>query len=159
MKKAKKQSNGFYFLNHLTIKLFSLLFLVLVLMPQHLLAQNEGTSEDQLIEQCLTFQPLLEKIPIDVNEQTTVYYILDHGIEFNFSPDLKINGKSVSLIAKFQIKQDMLYFDFFALNIENDKALITYYANYFIGDVEKIIPVTIHFEKNNSVWEVINYTI
>lgn len=121
-------------------------------------AQENIDTENKIIESCLTFTPLMEKLPASVKEQITEYFILDHGIEFQFSTDLKIDGKSVSLISKDLLVQNKPYFDFFTLNIEANKVVTTYYLTYNLDNVEYVIPVTIHFEKIDLDWKVINYT-
>ncbi|MBU1014581.1 MAG: hypothetical protein KKG99_16400 [Bacteroidetes bacterium] len=139
---------------------FLIVFTTLILFSANsLFAQQRINTEDKIIESCLTFPPLLEKIPTMVKEQIMEYLILDHGVEFQFSPNLKIDGKSVSLISKDQLVQNKPYFDFFTLNIEVDKVVTTYYLTYNLDNEEHIIPVTIHFEKKDLDWKVINYTI
>lgn len=115
-------------------------------------------NQNEIIRQCLTFAPLVEKIPTEIKQQNTKYYILDHGTFFNFSPDLEIDGKMISLIDKPQLDQVKLYFDFFTINIDNNKADVLYYTTYRVDNIEQTISTTMQFEKNNSVWEIINYS-
>lgn len=113
-------------------------------------------NQDEIIRQCLTFAPLVEKIPAEIKQQNTKYYIFNHESFFNFSPDLEIDGKTISLIDKPQLEEINLYFDFFTLNIDNNKAYVLYYTTYKVDNIEQTISTTIQFEKINSVWEIIN---
>lgn len=137
---------------------FLIICTILILPTNNILAQENATNEDEIIEACLTFQPLMEKIPSPVKEQITEYFILNQEGFLNFSQNLKINGKVVSLIGKAQLDQVKLYFDFFTLNIENNKADVLYYTSYKVDNNTHTISTTIQFEKNNSVWEIINYS-
>ena len=120
------------------------------------LSLNDSKSDqEQLIKQCLTFQPLLDKVPAEVRAQMDGYYILDHGIEFHFSSDFKILNKSVSLINKQGIRSNTPYFLFHTLHMDDKKALIRYNFNYTYEGVDTAIPMVIEFVKKNSLWEVL----
>ena len=146
-------------------KLISTLIMVLVFMSQDLMAQKEvnsdllSSAQNQIIEQCLTFQPLEVKIPTEIKAQIVEYYILDHGVEFYFSPNIEINGKRTSLISKGEINSSKPYFLFHTLFIESNQALVRYYFIYTNKGVEITLPITVEFKKNNSLWQVSNYSI
>lgn len=159
MKQSKQHLKDVFKLNHLLSGLFSLLLMAMIILPQNLLAQAEANDENKILELCLTFQPLEEKIPFEVNEQISEYSILDHGIEFNFSPTFEVNGKRVFWISKGELNQINLYFDFFTFNIQDNKFNSAYYVNYSIDDIQYTISVDIELIKNNSLWEVTNYSI
>lgn len=140
------------------MKSFYILLFVFFMGSLPLLAQT-GNDQEQIIQKCLTFQPLEEILPAETRQQISEYLILEHGVEFIFSEDFKVSGKSVSLINKEELSQDKPFFDFFIINIENDKASVVYYVNYSINNTEHTVSVTIQFEKCNSDWDVANYTL
>ncbi|MDD5148971.1 MAG: hypothetical protein PHC28_00625 [Flavobacterium sp.] len=131
----------------------------------HVQSQTSANSnfsspdKDQLIQKCLVFQPLVDKIPVEVQARISDYYILNHGMEITFSQVLKVNGKGVSFLTKGELTPTKPYFLFHTLNIENDKAFVRYYFIYTNNGKETTIPITIDFVKINSVWQVFNYTI
>jgi len=118
-----------------------------------------NTDKDVLVQKCLTFQPLLDKIPTQVQEMITDYYIFGNNNEFNFSQNLIVNGKSISFLSKGDLSPIKPYFIFFTMNVENNNAFVRYYFNYTYNGVETTIPITIDFVKTNSVWQVLQHTI
>jgi len=141
---------------------YSIICTLFLLFSANCLFAQENTeidlNQNVIIEQCLTFAPLLEKIPVEILQQNTEYYILNQETFFKFSPELKINDKEIFLVDKPQLDLVKLYFDFFTLNIDNNKANVLYYATYKVDNIEQTISTTIQFEKSNSVWKIINYS-
>jgi hypothetical protein len=115
--------------------------------------------QNQIIDQCLSFDKLIENIPGDWYQNISEYVILNHGIDFNFPNDYTINEKGVSLINKTEINSSIPYFLFHTLNISENKVFVRYYFIYTDNMVEKSIPVTLEFERVNSAWVIKNYTI
>lgn len=143
-------------------KIYLLLLCGIITHVQSQTLDNSNPSsqdKDQLIQKCLVFQPLVDKIPVEVQARITDYYILNHGMEINFSQVLKVNGKGISFLTKGELTPAKPYFIFHTLNVENDKAFVRYYFIYTNNGEETTIPITIDFVKINSVWQVLNYTI
>jgi hypothetical protein len=122
-------------------------------------ATREGSDQDQLIQQCLTFKPLVDKVPNGIISNNTVYYILNHGFDFTISSNLKANGKQISFLTKQELGPSKPYFLFHTLSIEGNTAFVRYYFEYTAKGVTNTIAITIDFEKNNGQWEITNYTI
>lgn len=122
-------------------------------------SQVVTAEKDQLVEKCLTFQPLVDKIPAQVQALMTDYYILGNNFGNDFSPNLIVDGKKISFLTKSDLSPAKPFFIFYTIYIENDKAFARYYFTYTNNGVETIIPVTIDFVKSNSVWQVVKYTI
>ena len=118
-----------------------------------------NTDKDLLVQKCLTFQPLIDKIPAEVQPMMTEYYILGNISDLNFSQNLIVNGKSISYLTKADLSPTKPYFIFFTLNVDSNTAFVRYYFTYTKNGEETIIPITIDFVKTNSVWQVINHTI
>jgi hypothetical protein len=125
----------------------------------HSQAQVASNDKDQLIQKCLSFQPLVNKIPAEVQAMMADYYILGNNLGADFSQNLIVNGKKISFLTKADLSPSKPFFIFFTINVDNDKAFARYYFTYTSNGVETIIPVTIDFVKLNSVWQVIKYTI
>ena len=157
--RSQLKSKTQHLLNLLMLRLFSFLFLAIILMPQDLIAQDASNTDDLIIKECFTLQVLETEIPKNILDQSTEYLILDHGTEIDFTSNLEINGKIVSWISKGELNQTNLYFDFFTFQVEGNKAFSSYYVNYSIHDSEYTISVDIELIKINSVWEVTNYSI
>jgi hypothetical protein len=117
------------------------------------------TDKDQLAQKCLSFQPLIDKIPAEVQGMMTEYFILGNNNELNFSQNLIVNGKSITFLSKADLSPTKPYFIFFTMNVESDKAFVRYYFNYTTNGIETTIPITIDFIKINSVWQVLQHTI
>jgi hypothetical protein len=115
------------------------------------------TDQDQLIKLCLEFTPLQDKIPNEIKALATENYIYGNGRDFNFSSNLKVNEKKVSVLSKSTLSPSKPYFDFFTFNIEASKALARIYFVYSKDGVQTSIPVTIELEKNGSSWQVTNH--
>ncbi len=125
----------------------------------HSQAQVASNDKDQLIQKCLSFQPLVNKIPAEVQAMMADYYILGNNLGADFSQNLIVNGKKISFLTKADLSPSKPFFIFFTINVDNDKAFARYYFTYTSNGVETIIPVTIDFVKLNSVWQIIKYTI
>lgn len=146
-------------MKHFLLKLFSFLLLTNLILPQGIMAQSNTPLQEEVLERCLTFQPLVDQIPMEVKKQISEYFILNHGTKFEFSTNFKIDDKRVSLIDKSEISPNRPYFDFFTLNIEDDKASAMYYANYNVNNIEHTIEITIQLEKKFTGWDVIKFTL
>jgi hypothetical protein len=118
-----------------------------------------NTDKDQLIQKCLEFQPLVDKIPAEAQAMMAEYYILGNNVEADFSQDLIVNGKKISFLSKADLSPEKPFFDFFTLNVVNDKAFVRYYFTYTTNGKKTTIPITIDFVKTNSVWQVLQHTI
>ncbi len=131
----------------------------------HLQAQpsaNKGLSdldEGQIIQQCIGFQPLVDKIPHDILTKITEYFILNHGMDLNYSKGLEVNNKRISLLTKGELSPTKPYFLFHTLSIKKDRAFVRYYFIYTNNGAETTIPITIDFVRNNSEWQILNHTI
>ncbi len=125
----------------------------------HSQSQVTTSDKDQLVQKCLTFQPLVDKIPAQVQVLMTEYYILGNNMGADFSQNLIVNGKRISFLTKADLSPAKPFFIFFTLNVDNDKAFVRYYFTYTSNGVETTIPITIDFVKTNSVWQVLQYTI
>lgn len=145
-------------MKNVLIKLFSFFLFFFLFFSQVLIAQTDAANQEELIVKALTFEPLMEKVPAEVRDKISIYLILNHGVRFNFSGNFEIHGKKVLLINKNERIENMPFFDFFTLNIENNKADAMYYFTYYIDGNEHVLSMTIQFVKINSAWEVINYT-
>lgn len=115
-------------------------------------------DKDLLVQKCLEFQPLIDKIPVEVQAMMEDYYILGNNMGSDFSQNLIVNGKKISFLNKSDLSSGKPYFDFFTLNVENDRAFVRYYFTYNNGE-KTTIPITIDFVKTNSVWQVLQYSI
>lgn len=118
-----------------------------------------NTDKDLLVQKCLEFQPLIDKIPVEVQAMMTEYYVLGNNLGDDFSQNLIVNGKKISFLTKADLSPAKPFFIFYTIYIENDKAFARYYFTYTSNGVETIIPVTIDIVKSNSVWQVVKYTI
>lgn len=80
--------------------------------------QVSQLDQNEIISKCLTHELLFQETNINVDDIST-FYILDHGVQLDFSPDLKINTKPVVLIQKNEINtlNGSPYFLFHTLNI------------------------------------------
>lgn len=138
-----------------------ILFLLLTFVMANVQSQTtvSTTDKDLLVQKCLTFQPLIDKIPAQVQGLMTNYYVLGNNFGTDFSQNLIVNGKYISFITKADISSTKPFFLFSTIYIENDKAFARYYFTYTNNGEETIIPVTLDLVKSSSVWQVVNYTI
>lgn len=131
----------------------------------HIQAQTSLSSsvsvmdQDELIRQCLVFQPLEAKMPLEVLAGVSEYHILNHGIDFKIPSHLEANAKRVSFLTKAALDSTETYFLFHTLSIVNNKGFVKYYFVYNDKGMKITIPITIDFEKNKSVWKIVNYSI
>lgn len=121
--------------------------------------QQSMSDQDQIISQCLAHKQFESNIPEDVTSQMTHYYILDNGVEFNFSASLKINGKQTSLFSPEDINLKKSYFQFDKVAIVNNTASVECNFVYVINGKENILSLTIDFGKTNSEWSELNHYI
>lgn len=143
----------------LIMKKIYFILLYFVISNGHSQTPISSTDKDKLVQKCLEFQPLVDKTPAEVLAMMPEYYILSNGMESDFSNSLNVNGKKSSFLTKGDLTPAKPYFIFFTLNVENDKAFVRYYFTYTNNGLETTIPITIDFVKNNSVWQVLQYTI
>jgi hypothetical protein len=101
----------------------------------------------------------LEQLNKKIPEKTTNYYILNHGIDFSNSLNLEVNGKKISFLEKSDLNISKPYFLFHTLNIDGNTAFVRYYFKYTIDNLEKVIPITLSFQKKELKWEIVNYSI
>ena len=136
-------------------------FLLLTFVIANVQSQTtvSNTDKDLLVQKCLTFQPLIDKIPAEVQGMMTDYYILGNSNELNLSQNFIVNGKSITFLSKAELSPTKPFFIFFTLNIDSDIAFVRYYFTYNQNGVNTTIPVTINFIKTNSVWQVLQHTI
>lgn len=118
-----------------------------------------NTDKDELVKKCLTFQPLMDKIPTEVQGMMSNYFIYGKSNELNITQNLIINGKSISFLDKSDLSTTKPFYDFFTLNIDTNTAFVRYYFSYNQNGENTTIPVTINFIKTNSVWQVLQHTI
>jgi hypothetical protein len=123
-------------------------------------ATKAQTNQDEILKQCFSLEALLKKMPNDLKKANTIF-ILDHGVDFDFSKNLKVNRKQVTLVTKEDLKRNpnMGYFLFHTISIDKNKSLVRYYFIYTKKGTKYSFPITIDFEKNNVTWEVVNYSI
>jgi len=117
------------------------------------------TDQNDLIKECLIFKPLREKISKKFFAETPKYNVLNHGIDLKVSSNLSVNDKRIFFLTKENLRTTNSYFLFHVINVEKKKAFVRYYFTYKDKNVEKRIPITIDFEKNNTTWNVVNYSI
>ncbi len=122
-------------------------------------AAQTVSDQNELLKQCVTFQNLTAKIPQEILTGMMSYDIHRHGIDYNNSLGLETNGKQILYLEKGDLAASKSYFQFHTLNIEGNTAFVRYYFIYNINNVKTTIPITINFEKDNSVWRVMNFTI
>lgn len=116
-------------------------------------------DKDYIVQQCLEFQPLINKIPLEVKAMMADYYILGNNLGADFSQDLIVNGKKITFLTKADLSPTKPFFMFFTLNVSSDRASVRYYFTSTTNGIETTLPVTIEFKKNNSLWQVFQYTI
>lgn len=136
-------------------------FLLLTFVIANVQSQTtvSNTDKDQLVQKCLSFQPLIDKIPVEVQAMMTNYYILGNNFGTDFSQNLIVNGKNITFLSKGDLSPTKPIFLFSTLNVDNTTAFARYYFTYTINGIETIIPITIDFVKTNSVWQVLQHTI
>jgi len=139
-------------------KIFFLLFTFVIVNAQSQTTVS-NTDKDLLVQKCLTFQPLIDKIPAQIQGMMTDYYILGNSNELNLSQNFIVNGKSITFLSKAELSPTKPFFIFFTLNIDSDTAFVRYYFTYIQNGIKTTIPVTINFIKTNSVWQVLQHTI
>jgi len=120
----------------------------------------QSVNQNEVLKQCTSLEGLLQKLP-DEFLKSNALFILDHGVDFNFSKDLKVNKKNVMLVTKADLKSNpaMCYFLFHTLNVEKNKARVVYSLNYKQNGKQVIIPTTLEFVKNAKGWVITNSKI
>ena len=117
------------------------------------------SDQDQIIEQCLSFRPLVQKIPNEVLARITEYEILDSGIAFKSSLNIEIHDKATTLISNEDLSQSQAYFSFEELSIENDRASVEYKFTYVNNGIGYTISISAVLGIFNDHWSVMNYEI
>ncbi len=136
---------------------FTILSLICVFLNQ--VYGQSFEDKNQIISECISFQFLTEIVLKKAPDNFNKYYVLNHGIDFSGSKNINVKGKQVSFIEKSQTNTYTPYFLFHTINVEENKAFARYYFIFIEGNIEKIIPVTINFERNGSFWKVISYEL
>jgi len=138
-----------------------IIFLLLTFVISNVQSQTtvSNTDKDLIVQKCLTFQPLIDKIPVEVQGMMSNYYIYGKSYELNITQNLIVNGKSISFLDKPDLSPTKPYYDFFTLNIDTNTAFVRYFFNYNQNGENTTISVTINFIKTNSVWQVLQHTI
>jgi hypothetical protein len=140
-------------------------FLLLCGFMAHIHAQTSASStfsvidQDELIRQCLVFQPLEAKAPQDILVEVTEYRILNQGIDLKTPLNLKVNAKRILFLTKAEINLSESYFLFHTISVVNNKGYVKYYFVYTDKGVKNTIPISIDFEKSNAGWKIVNYSI
>lgn len=130
-----------------------------------LIAQQEAepstlhSNQDEIIEQCLSFRPLVQKIPSEVLARMTEYEILNSGIAFDSSLNIEINDKATTLISNEDLSHNQAYFSFEELSVENDRASVEYKFTYVNNGIGNTISITAVLGIFNDHWSVMNYEI
>lgn len=159
MKNIYKSGILNFILRAKSFKLASFL-VVLFLVSSTVQAQSSlKIDQEQIIEKCIKFKPLLEKIPTKVQSKMSEFLVLDHGIDFQISETMKVEGVQLKLISKAEIDKTKPYFLFHTIHIDKDSALVRYNFIYFTDGVENTIPIVIEFTKEKTQWSVSNYSI
>lgn len=123
------------------------------------LSQNE-IDHNSIITSCLTFSHLDAKVPSVAINDLEEYEILNHGVEFNFSSNLKVNNRDVSLISKGEaFNGTEPFFLFHTIRINDSKAFVKYYLEYKMGGQVEAQSVEISFVKEENEWIVENYSL
>lgn len=144
-----------------TLKSVLALFIIFQFATNLVFGQNDGQStsseQDQIVPQCLTHVSLYEQSGIDVNSIET-FYVLNHGVELNFTSDLSVNNTPVVLVGKSDLVglNSAPYFLFHTLNIEDSKAFAKVYLTYSDNGEIKTSNVHVTFLKLNGQWQILN---
>lgn len=138
--------------------------LLMCIYMSHIFGQTAGESftlgdQNLLIKECLTFKALEEKIPVEVFKEIKEYNILNHGINFKSTTNLKLNEKQVVFFTKNELYSKNCYFLFHTISIKENNAFVKYYFVYNTNGLKTTIPLIVEFKKNRSTWEIINYSI
>lgn len=116
-------------------------------------------NQEEIISQCLTFKPLLDKIPTDVKDKMGQYFILNQGKNIEIPSKIEVDGIPVLEISKSEINSIEAFYTFHYVKIEEHKALVRYVFTYTKNDIITTIPISIEFTKINSQWKESNYKI
>ena len=116
-------------------------------------------NQEEIIAQCLTFKPLLDKIPTDVKNKMEKYFILNKGLNIEVPSKMKVKSIPIFEISNDEIKSTEAFYTFHFLKIEENKALVRYVFTYTKNDIIITIPMSIEFTKINSQWKESNYKI
>jgi hypothetical protein len=108
-------------------------------------------SHDSIISQCLTLPKLVDK-EISITNLPK-YQIMDHGVQFDITHNMTLNGKEVEFIGKKDLPEN--YFIFRILEIDGDIANIEY--RYITKDQKYIIKN--RFIKTDDQWHINKSTI
>jgi hypothetical protein len=117
--------------------------------------QKLHLQQDQIISQSLTHESLYEQSEIDINSIGS-FYVLNHGVDLNFSSDLKINDTPVVIIGKSDISilNNEPYFLFHTLDIQDAKAFVRVYLTYTKNGETNTFNEDIPFIRTNGQWQI-----
>ncbi len=116
----------------------------------------KAQSHDEVVKACLTLPELVNEIE-EVNSFSN-YQILDHGVVFDLSLNVELNGKEVVLISKDMISNQG-YFLFHTLDVKGDEAHAIYRYVRSTGGNELVSRVELKLSKLNGTWNVGTYSI
>jgi hypothetical protein len=140
-------------------KIYLLLLCVVISHVQSQTLTNSSLSyldKDQIIQKCLTFQPLQDVIPTTVKDQMDTYQILNKAVDVTLPSTLIVAGKSTSLISEATIGTNKPFYEFHLIKVDGNKAFVRYSFLFNENDVPKKVQVHLEFEKKNSEWITTN---
>lgn len=136
-------------------KIYLLLLCAVISHVQSQTPANSSLSyldKDQIIQKCLTFQPLQNAIPTKVKDQMDTYQILNKVVDVTFPSTLIVAGKSISLISEATIETNKPFYEFYLIKVDGNKAFVRYSFLFNENGVPKKVQVHLEFEKKNSEW-------
>lgn len=121
----------------------------------------QSNPQRDVIQQCVAFKELQDKIPNEVNQNMTEVLILNENLNFLIGGDLSIDNKPARLIAGQDLKnrKDNGHFVFRTIDIKGSDAIADYSFIYQMNNVENSISVRLILKKGVNKWEVVNSTI
>uniref|UniRef100_UPI00321688B6 hypothetical protein n=1 Tax=uncultured Draconibacterium sp. TaxID=1573823 RepID=UPI00321688B6 len=132
------------------------LLLTLFLMPTGFLFAQEALDQAQILQLCIDLPELQNSYKSDQ------LYVMAHGVELSSEIDLSFKGKKVIFYDKEGIKSlgvsDFFLFWQFYVGDDSAKAIGQYVMNSGSED-EKSIPFELVFQKNEDLWEIIDFKI
>jgi len=111
-----------------------------------------NTDKEQLIQKCLTFQPLQDVIPTKVKDQMSTYQILNKAENVTLSSTLIVAGKPTSLISEATIGTNHPFYEFHLIRVDGNKTFVRYSFLFNENGVPKKVQIHLEFEKKNSEW-------
>jgi hypothetical protein len=143
-------------------KIYLLLLCVVISNVQSQTLDNSGlsnTDKEQLIQKCLTFQPLQDVIPTKVKDQMSTYQILNKAENVTLPLTLIVAGKPTSLISEATIETNNPFYEFHLIKVNGNKTFVRYSFLFNENGVPKKVQVHLEFEKKNSEWITTNNNI